>query len=314
VLETQARERVWGGQHLKPSNPPIGELWCAFGGSRVREGAAAGRTVGDLTATCGAAFVGTTVASRFPGRFPLLIKLLDCADWLSVQVHPNDDQAALLEGPGQFGKTEAWHILEAEPGATILAGVRAGTTPPQLATAIRNGGILDLSLFVAVHRDETYLLHAGTMHALGPGLVLYEVQQASDITYRVFDWGRPASAGRQLHVEQAVAVTDAARQALRTSSSCTIDQPSPLAVSCSYFELDVLNLSAEAITSDTRRESFHALTVKAGAVQVTCGGESVRLTKYDTALVAASSGTYAIDAVDGSAAVLRARVPGSFQS
>jgi mannose-6-phosphate isomerase len=309
VLEPQARERVWGGQRLQPHDPPIGEIWCAFEESRVSSGAAAGRTVGELTAACGAAFVGTLPASRFPGRFPLLIKLLDCADWLSVQVHPNDEQAEQLEGPGQFGKTEAWHFLEAEPGATILAGVRAGTTRDQLATAIRNGRILDVSLSVAVHPGETYLLHAGTMHALGPGLVLYEVQQSSDITYRVYDWDRPASAGRQLHIEQAVTVTNPERQALQTSRPIPGDQLATTAVRCSYFELDVLNLSTERFAGDTARQTCHALTVTSGVIQVACGGEAVRLRKYDTALVAASAGTYTIDAVDGPAAVLRAHVP-----
>ena len=308
-LEPQARERVWGGQRLLPHDPPIGELWCAFEDSRVRSGVEAGRTVRELTAAHGADFVGSMVASRFPGRFPLLIKLLDCADWLSVQVHPNDEQAQQLEGSGQFGKTEAWHFIEAESGATILAGTRPGTSPAQLASAIRTGRILEVSLSAAVHPGETYLLHAGTMHALGPGLVLYEVQQSSDITYRVFDWDRPASAGRQLHIEQAVAVTDAQRQAIRTSPAISNTQASTVAVGCSYFVLDVLNLADTPATGDTAFATFHVLTVKSGAVVVACGGETVRLDKYDTAIVAASAGTYAMHALEESAAVLRARVP-----
>ena len=213
VLEPQARERVWGGQRLRPQQPPIGEIWCAYGKSRVLNGPAAGRTVEDLTRDLSAKFVGDVVADRFPESFPLLIKLLDCADWLSVQVHPNDEQATRLEGPGYRGKTEAWHFIDASPGAMILAGVRQGTSRDELARAIRTGRILDVSPSIAVHPGETYLMHAGTMHALGPGLLLYEVQQSSDITYRVYDWDRPASAGRELHVEQAVAVTDPERQA-----------------------------------------------------------------------------------------------------
>ena len=307
-LEPQARERVWGGQRLVPHDPPIGEVWCAFEDSRVRSGAQAGRTLRELTIAHGARFVGHVVASRFPRRFPLLIKLLDCADWLSVQVHPNDEQARQLEGGDQFGKTEAWHFIEAESGSTILAGTRPGTTADSLASAIRTGRILDVSLSVAVHPGETYLLHAGTMHALGPGLVLYEVQQSSDITYRVFDWDRPASAGRQLHIEQAVAVTDPQRQAIRTSPALS-GASSTVAVGCSYFVLDVLNLAGTAETGDTAFATFHALTVKSGSVLVACGGETVRLNKYDTALVAASAGTYAMHALEGSAAVLRARVP-----
>jgi mannose-6-phosphate isomerase len=139
-------------------------------------------------------------------RFPLLVKLLDCADWLSVQVHPNDEQAADLVGTGQYGKTEAWHFLEVEPGTSILAGVKPGTTPAALAAAIRTGRILEVAQRLEVRPGETYLIPAGTLHALGPGLLLYEVQQASDTTYRVYDWDRrPGRAG--LHIEESVAVT-----------------------------------------------------------------------------------------------------------
>jgi len=308
-LEPQMRERVWGGQRLHPHTPPIGEVWCAFEQSVVTSGAAAGRTVGDLAASDGATFAGTAVAARFPGRFPLLIKLLDCADWLSVQVHPNDEQAQRLEGAGQFGKTEAWHFIAAEPGATIIAGTRPGTTADDLERAIRTGRIVQVSLSVAVHPGETYLLHAGTMHALGPGLLLYEVQQSSDITYRVYDWDRPASAGRQLHIEQAVAVTDAQRQALRTSAPMATDHPGAVAVGCSYFVLDVLNVAAIATIGDTAQRTFHALTVKSGSVKVTCGDEELRLETFETALIAGAAGAYAIHALDAAATVLRARVP-----
>jgi mannose-6-phosphate isomerase len=309
MVEPQTRERVWGGQRLHPHHPPIGEIWCAFEGSRVRNGVREGETIGDLTAEHGAAFVGEAVAARFPGRFPLLIKLLDCADWLSVQVHPNDEQAQQLEGDGQFGKTEAWHFIHAAPGATILAGTRPGTTRAALADAIRSGRILDVSLSNAVHPGETYLLHAGTMHALGPGVVLYEVQQSSDVTYRVYDWDRPASAGRQLHIEQAVHVTDPERLATRTSSALADDGQSTVAVECSYFVLDVLNVPDVPAMGDTDGRTFHALTVKSGAIRVTANNEEIRLNQFDTAIVAASTHAYAIHAVDGPATVLRARVP-----
>jgi mannose-6-phosphate isomerase len=309
LIEPQARERVWGGQRLLPHDPPIGEIWCVFEESRVRNSPRRDESVGALTLTYGAAFVGTAVASRFPDRFPLLIKLLDCADWLSVQVHPNDEQARQLEGPRQFGKTEAWHFIDAVPGAVILAGTKDGTTPAALAQAIRSGRILDVSVSLAVHPGETYLLHAGTMHALGPGVVLYEVQQASDITYRVYDWDRPASAGRQLHLDQAVAVTDPQRQAVPTSAPISSDHSAATVVGCSYFELDALNVTGTA-NGDTEGLTFHALTVKSGAVRVTANGEDVPLRQYETALVAGSAGAYAIHAVDGPASVLRARVPG----
>src|SRR5262249_44078664 len=133
ALEPDYRERVWGGQRLKPQTPPIGELWGAYESSRVQGGVHAGRRVAELAEEYGAEFLGHEVAARFGPRFPLLIKLLDCADWLSVQVHPNDEQAILLEGEGQFGKTEAWHFLQVEPGTSILAGVRPNISAETLA-------------------------------------------------------------------------------------------------------------------------------------------------------------------------------------
>ena len=144
-LEPQYRERVWGGQRLKPHSPPIGELWGAFGDSRVQTGRHAGQTVAELVQTYGAKFLGEDVVSRFGGRFPLLIKLLDCADWLSVQVHPNDEQAERLVGAGQYGKTEAWHFLDVDQGTSILVGVKPGTTAAALAEAVRTGHILEVA-------------------------------------------------------------------------------------------------------------------------------------------------------------------------
>ena len=127
-LEPQYRERVWGGQRLKAQDPPVGEAWVAFGESVVSEGAHAGQTLAELAARYGAALLGVDAASRFGTRFPLLVKLLDCADWLSVQVHPDDEQARRLVGPDASGKTEVWHLIEAEPDASILAGTKPGTT------------------------------------------------------------------------------------------------------------------------------------------------------------------------------------------
>jgi mannose-6-phosphate isomerase len=208
-LEPLYDPRVWGGQRLKPSpEKPIGEAWVVYECNPIAGGPYAGRTLAEIAAERGADLVGRQAFERTGRRFPLLIKLLDCADWLSIQVHPNDEQAIQLEGSGQFGKTEAWHVLEAEEGAQLIAGVKPGTAAEELAQAIRSGNIEAYSQYHTVHAGDTIFMPAGLMHALGPGLLLYEVQQTSDLTYRVFDWNRPASAGRPLHIEQSVAVTN----------------------------------------------------------------------------------------------------------
>jgi mannose-6-phosphate isomerase len=311
LLEAQYRERVWGGQRLKPHDPPYGEAWVAFEESRVIDGKHAGRTVGELAAEHGAHFLGQDVAEAYGPRFPLLVKLLDCADWLSVQVHPNDEQARRLVGPEEFGKTEAWHFLEAEPGACIYAGIRPGTTRGALEEAIRAGRVLDVAEQFEVSAGETVYIPSGTLHSLGPGLLLYEVQQSSDTTYRVYDWDRPQSAGRKLHVEESIAVTDPRRGAVVNPPPRIEGTSSSTVLECPYFTLDVLGVGGGPFEGDTEGRSFHLLTATAGTVEIRCGGESARLGAYETALVAGSAGRYELRAEGGAARALRAAVPPS---
>ena len=302
-LESQYRERVWGGQRLKPHDPPIGEAWIAYGESRVAAGAQAGRSLNDLL---GPELLGEAVWARTGKRFPLLIKLLDCADWLSVQVHPNDEQARKMVGEGHYGKTEAWHFLAAQPGATILVGVKPEVDAAQLAAAIRAGRVLDVAESLPVRAGDSISIPAGTLHALGPGLLLYEVQQESDTTYRVYDWDRPASAGRALHIEESVAVTRADLSGqlkhlpdLATGEAELVRSP--------YFVLDVLELGKQA--GDTAGQGFHLLTSIQGEAQVRAGDEVVRLGQYETLLVAGATGGYEVRALGERARMLRARVP-----
>jgi mannose-6-phosphate isomerase len=309
LLEPQYRERVWGGQRLKPQVPPIGEVWCAFPDTRVRDGHAAGSRLGDLARDHGARLLGSDVVASFGDTFPLLIKLLDCEDWLSVQVHPNDEQAARLEGAGQVGKTEAWHIVEAGAGAHLLAGVKNGTTATTLADAIRNQTVLDVAASLPVRTGETYLIPAGTMHALGPGIVLYEVQQASDLTYRIFDWGRAAGANRPLHIEQSLAVTAADKTALVSPPPNLTGTASATVTSCEYFTLDVVAVADQPFAADTEGRSFHVITPISSGVDVVCGRETVTVDRFQTALVAGGAGVYELRARAGAATVLRSRVP-----
>jgi len=301
---------VWGGTRLRAQHPPIGEAWIAFEQSRIASGPESGRTIAALAAEWNGALLGCSVARRFPGRFPLLIKLLDCADWLSVQVHPDDAQAERMVGPGSLGKTEAWHFLDVEDGATILAGVKPGTTQERLNEAIRAGDdILNVAQSHNVHRGETYFLPAGTLHALGPGLLLYEVQQSSDTTYRVYDWGRRADLGRPLHIDESVLVTDARRTVTASSAPSLAGTDIARPITSAFFALDVAQLDGDSLAADTRHESFHVLTVTEGTATVACGNEVVRLEKFSSALVSGCAGAYELRAIDGAATVLRVQVP-----
>jgi len=301
--------RVWGGQRLKhsPENP-IGEAWVVYERNPVASGPFAGRTLAEVAAERGAALVGRHAFARTGTRFPLLIKLLDCADWLSIQVHPNDEQAIQMEGAGEFGKTEAWHVLEAEESAQLIAGVKPGTSAAELAQAIRNGTVESYSLYHTVHAGDTIFMPAGLMHALGPGLLLYEVQQTSDLTYRVFDWDRPASAGRPLHIAQSVAVTNPglAGKTMPLPPLAAHEQHS--LVRCKYFDLSLLVAQHDSLPLDTQGESFHALTVIEGKAEVRCRDEQVILDRFETVVVSADAGAYSLCPFSP-CRVLSARVP-----
>ena len=311
ALEPQYHERVWGGQRLRAANPPIGEDWVAYGPSRIADGQFAGLTLDELAVRYGPTLLGTAVAGRFGTRFPLLIKLLDCAEWLSVQVHPNDDQARRMVGPGEFGKTEAWYFLSAEAGAQIMSGVKPGVGRNQLAAAIREGRVREVANLLAVQDGDAILIPAGTLHALGPGLLLYEIQQASDTTYRVYDWDRPASDGRKLHVEESIEVSLPVGPAELKHPRVSGETGVADAIECPYFDLDIVGVSPDGgpLAADTGGRSFHVLTVIEGTAEVRCGAERIGLGRLETALVAGSAGEYEVHPNGGPATLLRAAVP-----
>jgi mannose-6-phosphate isomerase len=275
--------------------------------NRVVVGPYAGQTLAALSREFGADLLGRRAVAQTDTAFPLLIKLLDVADWLSVQVHPNDQQAMELEGPDAVGKTEAWHILDAAPDAQLIAGLQPQTTHDDLHWAIQAGTVTDLARYLTVQAGDTVYLQAGTMHALGPGLLLYEVQQSSDLTYSVFDWHRPQSTGRALHISQSLAVTNPAIVGT-VQPPPPADQPVGTLVTCAFFTLERLLLAAEPLAAATNGDTFHALTVVAGAVRLTGDGWNLHLDCYETAVVPATAGAYQVQA-HGQSEVLRASVP-----
>jgi mannose-6-phosphate isomerase len=290
-------ERVWGGQHLRPTQPPaipIGEAWLVHENNTITNSALRGQTLAQCTSTFTHQLLGQKLFQRYGARFPLLIKILDCADWLSVQVHPNDAQAVQLEGAGQFGKTEAWHVLEAKPDAKLIAGIKDDTPPATLAQAIRDGSILDHVAYRAVKKGDTVFMPAGTIHALGPGLLVYEVQQTSDITYRVYDWNRPMTTGRKLHIEQSIAVSDPAATGAHFHAPTLANNDSAVLTSCHYFTLELINAENETVTRHTHHASFHAITLIAGNVNICSGTQIVALGRFETVIVPAHYATYDI--------------------
>jgi mannose-6-phosphate isomerase len=197
-------ERPWGVRDLRPVytkvvNAPIGESWLTWEDNRVANGPLAGRSLADLAKQYRRELVGTLACHE--DRFPLLVKFLFPGDKLSVQVHPDDEQARKSGRP--CGKTECWYVLRAEPGAQVALGLKPGTTLEDFRRAIEETRAEELLNWVDVFAGDMIYVAAGTVHTIGGGMVLVETQQTSDTTYRLYDYGR----GRELHIEDGLAAT-----------------------------------------------------------------------------------------------------------
>jgi len=214
--------RIWGGRRLAdllteplPDNDPIGEAWILSDrddhASRVANGKLKGQTISQLMEHYQVQMMGK-VAGRF-SRFPLLLKYLDAHEMLSVQVHPSDKQTDFIP-TGEHGKTEAWVVLEAVPESRIYAGLKPGTTGENLRLAITNGTVADHLAYFTPKAGDAVFIPSGTVHALGGDIVVFEIQQNSDVTFRLYDWNHvDAKTGqpRALQVDHALACIDFAQ-------------------------------------------------------------------------------------------------------
>ncbi len=294
TLIPEYRDYVWGGDQLRPGFSPTAELWAVHEDNKIASGPFTGRSLGQLAVEQGEQLLGSLAMQQSAGRFPILIKLLDCAQWLSLQVHPNDEQAARLEGAGLTGKTEAWYVLNAAPGAQLIAGIKPGVSAEALAAAIQNGTILSVSQYLDVRAGDTVFMPAGTIHALGPGLLIYEVQQSSDLTYRVYDWGRPQTEKRKLHIEKSLAVADPHASAPLAHSPAVGDGECQLLTHCDYFNLEILTAQTRPLELKPAGKTFHAITVIEGNAQIATSQNQWELKRFETIVIPASCGGYQI--------------------
>ncbi|MCS7058778.1 MAG: class I mannose-6-phosphate isomerase [Meiothermus sp.] len=264
-LEARPVPRVWGGrllaQRLGLASPePVGELWLAYDKNPIRSGPAAGRSLSEVLRELGPGFLGEVPYGRYGLELPLLVKFLNTAEWLSVQVHPDDAYAHTVEaGSGFHGKTEAWYVLEGE--GEVVYGLRTPLDREDLRRAAMDGSLWGLLNRERVGPGQTIGVPAGTIHALGPGLLLYEVQQRSDLTYRLYDHGRP----RELHLEKAL---DVARL---EPASCPQRKPLPahqkeVLLACEAFVLERHFLRGRRVLL-APEESFLLLTLTRGRAE-----------------------------------------------
>jgi mannose-6-phosphate isomerase len=298
LLQPALHVKVWGGRKLNslmhkalPTDEPYGESWELHDTARVANGAYAGQTIADLVQTHGAALIG---ARNNPSEgFPLLVKILDAAEWLSVQVHPNNAFAAELEGDPR-GKTEAWYVLNADEGAQLVIGVQPGSASQVVADAINTNTLEKLLVYAEVEADDVLYIRAGTIHALGPGLLIYEIQQSSDVTYRLYDWGRMGLDGkpRPLHIEKSLMVANT--EALPKITHADESGTSVTVIQGEYFVTLRHDLHGQRITLDTHGEVFHALTCIEGAAEVSAGETVVAFSAGQSVLIPAALGMYTL--------------------
>lgn len=295
-FEPLLRHYIWGGDQLAallnkpvPAGQTCAESWeiCDRGDdqSRVACGPLAGVTLGELVRERPTELFGKHPA---PARFPLLLKYLDARHTLSVQVHPDDRQAALLQPP-DLGKTEAWIILAAEPDAVIYAGLLPGVDAEQLTSAIDAGKCEECLHRIQPRPGDCVFLPAGTVHALGGGLLVAEIQQSSDTTYRLFDWNRlgPDGQPRPLHIREALPVIDYQRGPVEPQTPRATEQRDVMRlVECDRFILDRWSLDQPAkIGGDGR---FHVLAILSGSVYVEGDASTGPLNTGDSILLPAN--------------------------
>ncbi len=322
IFDPILKVRVWGGSALKgrvadaPADP-VGESWeVADHGddtSVVAAGTCRGRSLRELFRADREGLCGQAVDPAAPTAFPLLLKLIDATDNLSVQVHP-DDAYARQYRPGELGKTEAWYVLEAAPAGKVYRGVKPGVSRERFARALADGTVAGLLNGFKVVPGDVLFLPAGTLHALGAGVRIAEIQQNSDTTFRVFDWNRVGLDGqpRELHVDHALAVSDFSPSGADTCVGSPLGTPNCLHerfIECDKFFFERLReFNGRPVDLDTEGRRFHILTVVAGEVEVRAAGGTVRRGKWDSCLLPAGTGAYSLSAA-GEAVVLLFYVP-----
>ena len=315
LLTAPVKDYLWGGTRLKEEfgfetdADKCAEAWVLSchkdGECLVKNGKYAGMPLSEVLSTWGSKGVGEK-AAKF-SSFPLLIKLIDAKDRLSVQVHPNDEYAFVHEG--ESGKTEMWYIVDCDEGAELIYGFKRRVSRDEFELRIKTNTLTDVCNFVPVKKGDVFFIEAGTLHAIGKGILIAEVQQTSNATYRIYDYGRLGADGkpRPLHIEKALAVTDTSPTA-RTYGAIGESQKYSFGTirelaSCDLFRTELLSLDGHAgIVTD--QDSFEALLILSGSAQIAYGGGNMSVKKGDCVLVPAN---YRVT-VSGTAEILCAKI------
>jgi len=291
---------VWGGEKIAPykgietEQKHIGESWELSGVSGnesvVAEGPLKGKTIAQLVKEYKADLVGKHVYENTGDEFPLLIKFIDALSDLSIQVHPNDELAAKRHN-GSKGKTEMWYVVDAEPGAHLLSGLTEKITPEQYAAKVADGTITDVLARYEVHPGDVFFLPAGRIHAICGGCFIAEIQQTSNITYRIYDYGRLGLDGkpREVHTELAKDAIDyTVYPDYRTHYEPRQNEEQEV-VSCKYFTTSIYDLTLPYAKDLSEIDSFLVVMCLTGSGAIEVDGEEVPVHQGETVLIPAAA-------------------------
>ena len=310
-FEPFLRTMVWGGEKIAPYKgittdiPHIGESWEISGVTEhltaVADGPLKGKTIADLVKEYKGELVGEHVYAQYGDEFPLLIKFIDALSDLSIQVHPGDEMAARVHGPGFKGKTEMWYVIAADPGAKLYSGLSRSLTPEEYEKMVADGTITDALACYEVHPGDVFFLPAGRIHAICSGCFLAEIQQTSDLTYRIWDYGRLGLDGkpRQLHTDLAKQAIDfRVQDTYRTLYEPLKDEEVEL-VSCPYFTTNLYDLTLPYAKDLSEIDSFMVVMCVSGSGTLEVDGESVDIRQGQTILIPASADDLCLVPDDG---------------
>ena len=298
------KERLWGGQKLKTvlgkaiESNVTGESWEISGVegdiSVVANGELAGTSLKQLIENRAEELLGKNVVERFGTEFPILIKFIDAKLDLSVQLHPNDKLAK--ERHNSFGKTEMWYVMDADDGANLIVGFNRDVSKKEYAQSLKKNTLLDLLNYENVEKGDTFFINTGKVHAIGAGVLLAEIQQTSDVTYRIFDFNRKDKNGnlRELHTEQALDAIDYEKKDdFKVDYNTHRNVVNPM-VDCPYFQTDYIHLTENWLQDLTDSNSFTIFICVNGAAQISNNKGTVDIHKGETVLVPAVSTSVSI--------------------
>lgn len=314
------KDKIWGGQKIRTilgkdfrPRPNCGETWEVSGVadnvSVVKDGPLAGQSLADLLHEHKGELVGQHVYDKFGDTFPLLVKFLDANDDLSIQVHPNDQLAKKRHN--SFGKTEMWYIMQADAGASLNSGFARTVSRDDYVKAVENNTLMEILNIEPAQPGDVFFLPAGRVHYIGKGLLLAEIQQTSDITYRIYDFDRVDSTGqkRELHTEQAVDAIDYQHHDDYKTQYAKVLNQSVNAVSCDYFVTNVLHFNQEVLHDYSHLDSFVILLCVEGSATIQTEGVHEMLVKLGECVLIPASIKSVTIVPNGDMTMLESYVP-----